>query len=107
MVAVVTRSSICFLEKSPTILCAGKPQWNKGPNKNFHEHAIYVHRVSAVNFRIFGARDTGKSLDITLNSGLNVLVGENDAGKTSIVDVLRGIHRDAQGQVSHLASAGS
>lgn len=43
----------------------------------------------AVNFRAFGDRTTGKHLDLELNPGLNVLVGENDAGKTSIVDVMR------------------
>ncbi|MEZ2737999.1 ATP-dependent nuclease [Comamonas jiangduensis] len=50
---------------------------------------MYLHRVTAVNFRAFGDRSTGKHLDLELNSGLNVLVGENDAGKTSIVDVIR------------------
>lgn len=50
---------------------------------------MYLHRVTAVNFRAFGDRVTGKHLDLELNPGLNVLVGENDAGKTSIVDVMR------------------
>jgi putative ATP-dependent endonuclease of OLD family len=50
---------------------------------------MYVHRVTAVNFRAFGDRAAGKHLDLQLNPGLNVLVGENDAGKTSIVDVMR------------------
>ncbi|CAM8662087.1 OLD protein-like, TOPRIM domain [Comamonadaceae bacterium] len=50
---------------------------------------MYLHRVTAVNFRVFGDRSTGSHLDLELNPGLNVLVGENDAGKTSIVDVIR------------------
>jgi putative ATP-dependent endonuclease of OLD family len=50
---------------------------------------MYVHRVSAVNFRAFGDRTSGQHLDLYLNAGLNVLVGENDAGKTSIVDAMR------------------
>lgn len=50
---------------------------------------MYLHRVTAVNFRVFGDRTTGKHLDLELNPGLNVLVGENDAGKSSIVDVMR------------------
>ncbi|MFM1907428.1 MAG: hypothetical protein RLZZ591_1105 [Pseudomonadota bacterium] len=50
---------------------------------------MYLHRVTAINFRAFGDRTTGKHLDLELNPGLNVLVGENDAGKTSIVDVMR------------------
>jgi len=50
---------------------------------------MYVHRVSAVNFRAFGSRANGRHLDLQLNPGLNVLVGENDARKTSIVDAIR------------------
>lgn len=50
---------------------------------------MYVHRVSAVNFRVFGDRSSSSHLDLMLHEGLNVLVGENDAGKTSIVDVMR------------------
>lgn len=50
---------------------------------------MYVHRVSAVNFRVFGDRSSSSHLALMLHEGLNVLVGENDAGKTSIVDVMR------------------
>lgn len=50
---------------------------------------MYVSRISAVNFRVFGDRASGKHLDLQLNRGLNVLVGENDAGKTSIIDAMR------------------
>lgn len=50
---------------------------------------MYVHRVTAENFRTFGSRNAKKHLDLQLNKGLNVLVGENDAGKTCIVDVMR------------------
>nr|WP_198155282.1 AAA family ATPase [Candidatus Burkholderia verschuerenii] len=50
---------------------------------------MYVHRVFAENFRAFGASIEDKHLDLYLRKGLNVLVGENDAGKTCIVDVIR------------------
>ncbi|MCC8397586.1 AAA family ATPase [Paraburkholderia sp. MMS20-SJTR3] len=50
---------------------------------------MYVRRITACNFRTFGAEAEGKNLNLVLNRGLNVLVGENDAGKSSIVDALR------------------
>lgn len=50
---------------------------------------MYVSRVIAENFRVFGDKKSGQHLDLTLDPGLNVLVGENDAGKTAVVDVLR------------------
>jgi putative ATP-dependent endonuclease of OLD family len=50
---------------------------------------MYVHRVFAENFRAFGARSDERHLELYLRQGLNVLVGENDAGKTCIVDVIR------------------
>lgn len=50
---------------------------------------MYVRRIFACNFRAFGTEAEGKHLNLVLNQGLNVLVGENDAGKSSIVDALR------------------
>lgn len=50
---------------------------------------MYVSRLVAENFRVFGGKESGHHLDLVLNPGLNVLVGENDAGKTAIVDALR------------------
>jgi putative ATP-dependent endonuclease of the OLD family len=50
---------------------------------------MYVRRITACNFRTFGTEAEGKQLNLVLNQGLNVLVGENDAGKSSIVDALR------------------
>lgn len=50
---------------------------------------MYVRRITACNFRAFGTEKDGKYLNLILNQGLNVLVGENDAGKSSIVDALR------------------
>lgn len=44
---------------------------------------MYLSSVTAENFRGF------KTAHITLNKGLNLLVGENDAGKTSLIDAIR------------------
>lgn len=50
---------------------------------------MYIHRLSATNFRAFGGVGEATRLNLVFNRGLNILVGENDAGKTSIVDALR------------------
>ena len=50
---------------------------------------MYLHSIKATNFRVFGDGKTAPSLDWTLNPSLNILVGENDAGKTAIVDAIR------------------
>jgi len=44
---------------------------------------LYLERVFIKGFRLF------QNLDFTLNQGLNVLVGENDSGKTALVDAIR------------------
>ena len=51
---------------------------------------MYLARVEITNFRIFGAKeDGGPDLSLDLQRGLNVLVGENDSGKTCIIDAIR------------------
>lgn len=50
---------------------------------------MYLKRIRARNFRAFGDGTTAPELDLELNAGLNILVGENDAGKTAIVDAIR------------------
>ncbi|WP_413657883.1 ATP-dependent nuclease [Paraburkholderia phenoliruptrix] len=50
---------------------------------------MYLHRVYAENFRVFGTLADNAHLDLQFRQGLNVFVGENDAGKTCIVDVVR------------------
>lgn len=44
---------------------------------------MYLEQIIIKNFRLFEA------LDLKLNSGLNILVGENDAGKTALIDSIR------------------
>jgi putative ATP-dependent endonuclease of OLD family len=50
---------------------------------------MYLKRIRARNFRAFGDGTTAPELDLELHAGLNILVGENDAGKTGIVDTIR------------------
>lgn len=48
---------------------------------------MYIAEIRIENFRLFGAGD--KAFVLPLTPGLTALVGENDAGKTAIIDVLR------------------
>lgn len=50
---------------------------------------MHLKRIRAANFRAFGDGTTGPVLDWTLSPGMNILVGENDAGKTAVVDAIR------------------
>ncbi|MEV5950611.1 AAA family ATPase [Streptomyces sp. NPDC051993] len=54
---------------------------------------MYLATLTAENFRVFGARlsaeDAGDSLQLDLAPGVSVLLGENDAGKTAVVDAIR------------------
>lgn len=50
---------------------------------------MHLSKLVIENFRIFGSRESGKHLDLTIRQGLTLLVGENDSGKTAIVDALR------------------
>ena len=53
------------------------------------EVPLYLKRIAAQNFRVFGNTGAAPSLDWTLSPGLNMLVGENDAGKTAVIDAIR------------------
>ncbi|MFJ9795399.1 AAA family ATPase [Streptomyces sp. NPDC101145] len=54
---------------------------------------MYLATLTAENFRVFGARrspeETGDALELELTPGVTVLLGENDAGKTAVVDAIR------------------
>ncbi|MFI0146355.1 AAA family ATPase [Streptomyces globisporus] len=55
---------------------------------------MYLARLRAENFRIFGAAaqeedGSDEALNISFSPGTNVLVGENDSGKTAVVDAIR------------------
>lgn len=48
---------------------------------------MHIAEIKIENFRLFGSADSAFLLP--LNPGLTALVGENDAGKTAVVDALR------------------
>jgi putative ATP-dependent endonuclease of OLD family len=48
---------------------------------------VHLADIHIENFRLFGAGSAG--LCMPLHPGLNVLVGENDAGKSAIIDAVR------------------
>lgn len=50
---------------------------------------MHLKRIRAANFRVFSDGTTAPALDWELSPGLNILVGENDAGKTAVVDAIR------------------
>ncbi len=50
---------------------------------------MFISEIYIENFRIFGAEKDGHHLRLHLNPGLNVLAGENDSGKSAIIDAIR------------------
>jgi len=50
---------------------------------------MHLERIRAQNFRAFGDGESAPQLDWVLSPGLNILIGENDAGKTAVVDAIR------------------
>lgn len=50
---------------------------------------MHLQRIRACNFRVFGDGTNGPALDWELLPGVNILVGENDAGKSAVIDAIR------------------
>lgn len=50
---------------------------------------MHLQNIQARNFRAFGDGTTAPILDWRLNPGMNILIGENDAGKSAIIDAIR------------------
>jgi len=54
---------------------------------------MYLFNIKLWNFRKFGADSDidlkNPNLDLNLNNGINVLIGENDSGKTAIIDAIK------------------
>jgi putative ATP-dependent endonuclease of OLD family len=51
---------------------------------------MFLSELKIWNFRKYGSGDSGApGLHLQLNKGLNLLVGENDSGKTAIVDAIK------------------
>ncbi|EJT6144125.1 AAA family ATPase [Clostridium perfringens] len=51
---------------------------------------MYLSRVKIWNFRKYGESVDGKeNLTVNFKKGLNLMVGENDSGKTAIIDAIK------------------
>src|SRR5690625_4007626 len=51
---------------------------------------MYLKTLSLYNFRKFAEReDSSPGLTVHFNKNLNLIVGENDSGKTAIIDAIR------------------
>ncbi len=48
---------------------------------------MYISEIRIENFRLFGSGD--RAFVLPLNPGLTAFVGENDAGKTAVIDAIR------------------
>lgn len=64
---------------------------------------MYLHTLNIWNFRKYGINgDSFDSADpgltVSFNKGVNVLVGENDSGKTAIVDAIRYVLKTQSGE---------
>lgn len=61
---------------------------------------MYLSALKVQNFRQFGADSNG--LFIEFNKGVTALVGENDAGKSSVIDALRFVLQTRDGEYVRL-----
>jgi len=51
---------------------------------------MYLSEIKIWNFRKYGSKENGDpGLHFKFNEGLNLLVGENDSGKTAIIDAIK------------------
>ena len=50
---------------------------------------MIVSELKLYNFRRFKSVDGIPGLQITFHKGLNALIGENDSGKTAVIDALK------------------
>ena len=50
---------------------------------------MFVSTLKLYNFRQFKSEGEHPGLDITFHTGLNALIGENDSGKTAIIDAIK------------------
>lgn len=50
---------------------------------------MIISELAVYNFRQFKSDGVQPGLKITFHNGLNALVGENDAGKTAVIDAIK------------------
>lgn len=46
---------------------------------------MYLRKISIKNFRVFGE----KGVDLVFHKGVNAIIGENNAGKSAVIDAIR------------------
>ena len=65
---------------------------------------MYLSKLKIWNFRKYGESkiDKDASLEVTFKNGLNVLVGENDSGKTAIIDAIKFVLGTNSGDFSRI-----
>lgn len=65
---------------------------------------MYLSKLKVWNFRKYGENEIDKdaSLEVTFKNGLNVLVGENDSGKTAIIDAIKFVLGTNSGDFSRI-----
>jgi len=55
-------------------------------------NSVYLHSLRLWNWRKFNSKENEEcGVEVEFNSGLNILVGENDAGKTAIIDAIKAV----------------
>lgn len=64
---------------------------------------MYLESLKIWNFRKYGtSSDNGPGIEIHFHDGVNVLVGENDSGKTTIIDAIRYVLHTRSGEPIYL-----
>ncbi|MGB7527021.1 ATP-dependent nuclease [Sphingobacterium cellulitidis] len=65
----------------------------RGVYKSYQILSVYLSNIKLWNFRKFGSDSEIEldkpNLDLNLTKGLNVIIGENDSGKTAIIDAIK------------------
>lgn len=65
---------------------------------------MYLSEIKLWNFRKYGIKDgvafdkAAPALDVHFHNGVNVLIGENDSGKTTIIDAIRYVLHTKSGE---------
>ncbi len=72
-------------------------------NCHFNVQDMYLKELRLWNFRQYGIKGdifatAAPGLSITFNDGINVLIGENDSGKTTVIDAIRYALRTQSGE---------
>ena len=64
---------------------------------------MYLSTLKIWNFRKYGVgADGAPGLEVHFQEGVNVLIGENDSGKTTIVDAIRYLLRTKSGETIYM-----